>query len=224
MAWEAVAGGVGVLGDLAGTALQNAMSKNAQQRAMRFAKKMYQHRYQYTMQDLRAAGLNPVLAGQLGGGSAPGAPSYSAQAPALGSTAVQQTREAAIAREQLKNLKADRQLKEATTRKEDELQHKAFYDAHTSRADAQLRHIEADIATKYGPSAFGRAIGSGEMIGTSVKNWFRELLESPGTAKAAVKARKGLYQKIERSRARVSARERALEMRLRLAHERMTGE
>ena len=224
MAWEAVAGGVGMVGDLAGTALQNAMSKNAQQRAMRFAKKMYQHRYQYTMEDLRRAGLNPVLAGQLGGGSAPGAPSYSTQAPTLGSTAVQQVREARMAKEQLRNLKADRELKEATTRKEDELQHKAFYDAHTSRADAQLRHIEADVATKYGPSAFGRMLGSGDIATKGVRNWFRELLESPGTAKAAIKARKGLYEKIERSRARVSARERALEMRLRLAHERMTGE
>lgn len=39
--------------------------------AQEFSRENYKHRYRWTMEDMRKAGLNPILAGQVGGGSGP---------------------------------------------------------------------------------------------------------------------------------------------------------
>ena len=57
--------------DSGGAALQTSANKAAQLRQHRFQEKMYRNRYQYTMEDMEQAGLNPILAYQQGGGSAP---------------------------------------------------------------------------------------------------------------------------------------------------------
>lgn len=63
-----IAGGLGVGGGVLGNkARAEEAAKNR-----RFQKKMYRHRYQYTVEDMRRAGLNPALAYQQGAGSSPG--------------------------------------------------------------------------------------------------------------------------------------------------------
>lgn len=59
--------------DLIGSGVDFAFSKAAGEDAQQFAKHMYKHRFQYAVEDLRKAGLNPVLAASsgLGGGSSP---------------------------------------------------------------------------------------------------------------------------------------------------------
>lgn len=66
--WGAVIGaGAGILG----TAMQNSANRGEAAKNRNFQKKMYRHRYQYTVEDMRKAGLNPALAYEQGGGSAP---------------------------------------------------------------------------------------------------------------------------------------------------------
>lgn len=47
------------------------MSANQAKQQRRWATKMYKNRYQYTMDDMRSAGLNPILAYQQGAGGPP---------------------------------------------------------------------------------------------------------------------------------------------------------
>lgn len=61
----------GLLGGL-GSAGSAAASIALQKDAQKFAKKMYRHRYQYQMKDMREAGLNPILSYSQ---SPPGGPS-----------------------------------------------------------------------------------------------------------------------------------------------------
>lgn len=54
-----------------GGAIGAIASAKAASKQMAFQKEAYRHRYQWTMQDMQAAGLNPMLAASLGGGQAP---------------------------------------------------------------------------------------------------------------------------------------------------------
>ena len=53
-----IGGGLGYLG----AAESNKEARKMQQRQMDFQQRMFQHRYQYQMADMKAAGLNPILA------------------------------------------------------------------------------------------------------------------------------------------------------------------
>ena len=67
-----IAGGFSAFGQ----SMANREARRAAQRQMDFQERMFRNRYQYTMADMRAAGLNPILAYQQGGGAAPGGASY----------------------------------------------------------------------------------------------------------------------------------------------------
>lgn len=63
-------GSLGLAGGLASAAASFALQEDAQ----KFAKGMYKHRYRYTMDDMRKAGLNPILAYSQGVGGGVSAP------------------------------------------------------------------------------------------------------------------------------------------------------
>jgi hypothetical protein len=74
----------GAVGSVVGGALGvygaeqvNMMNWKIAQAQMDFQREMYQNRYQYTMEDMRAAGLNPIFAYQSGVGSTPNGASAS---------------------------------------------------------------------------------------------------------------------------------------------------
>lgn len=68
---SALGAGVSGLFGAAGGLAQTSANKAAQQRQFRFQEMMYRNRYQFTMEDMQAAGLNPILAYRQGGGGAP---------------------------------------------------------------------------------------------------------------------------------------------------------
>lgn len=53
------------------TAFGAGMSALSTKQQIDAARHNYKHRYRWTMADMRAAGLNPILAGQVGGGNTP---------------------------------------------------------------------------------------------------------------------------------------------------------
>ncbi len=62
------------LGALIGSGIQAGIAAGAASRSRRWARKNYKHRFQWSMEDMRKAGLNPILAagGGLGGSGAMG--------------------------------------------------------------------------------------------------------------------------------------------------------
>jgi hypothetical protein len=70
MAWGQVAAAV------AGTLLANQQAKKSAAKQMAFQKDMSNTSYQRTVKDMRAAGINPILAYKMGGASTPGGASY----------------------------------------------------------------------------------------------------------------------------------------------------
>ncbi len=81
MVWGAIIGaaatiGAGLIGSK-GAASQNAASAKAAQAQMDFQERMSNTQYQRGMEDMRAAGLNPILAYKQGGAGTPGGSTYS---------------------------------------------------------------------------------------------------------------------------------------------------
>ena len=80
MVWGAIgsigAAAIGAGASIYGASQQAAATKKAVREANEFTQKMMQSRYQWTMADMRAAGLNPMLAYQQGGGGIGASPTY----------------------------------------------------------------------------------------------------------------------------------------------------
>lgn len=73
---------VGAVGSLIGGIFSNKASSNSAQRQMDFQREMSNTAYQRAVQDMRAAGINPLLAAMRGGASSPSGASYQAVNPA----------------------------------------------------------------------------------------------------------------------------------------------
>ena len=90
MAWQAAL-------PLVGNIIEGKFSRDQARKQMRFQEDMSNTAYQRAMEDMRKAGLNPILAGKLGGASTP--PGSMAKTPDFGGTTAK-----AIANKQLRAL------------------------------------------------------------------------------------------------------------------------
>lgn len=101
-----------------GSLYKNKQAKDAASAQMAFQSSMSNTSYQRAMADMKAAGLNPILAYQQGGASTPGGSSYSPEN--VGSSALSGGTKSASLRnlvEQTNNLQANSGLARAQTRK-----------------------------------------------------------------------------------------------------------
>lgn len=106
-----------------GASQQNKMARKASQQQMDFQREGFRNRYKWTMEDMREAGLNPILAYKQGGGSAPGGSTYSpvnvGAAAAQGAQAGASSAIAARrANQEIKTMRATEMLSHAKTQAE----------------------------------------------------------------------------------------------------------
>lgn len=172
---------------LAGSAISAGVSATIAAKNRKFQKKMYKSRYQYTMEDMRKAGLNPMLAMQTGVGG--GVPSGAmAQIPDFGATANTAKRvdnETALSKAQREGVEATT----AKTVKETELLSTELPRAHSMEAfDA---NVVAPLLQKL--QQFMDSSGKNEAKADSIIQEFNEKAEAwMKTAPSKAKAWMGL--------------------------------
>ena len=178
-----IAGGFSAFGQ----ASANRAAAAEARRNREFQERMTRNRYQYTMEDMRRAGLNPILAYQQGGGPVPGGAQSTPQnvfsqlgesvsqgvSSALASTRLKE--ELKLIRAQVDNVKQDTVTKDATRMREYHNARRAAQETNileqqefSAKAEAAgARHFEKLYNDpKWGPilkavEAFGRAFNPG---------------------------------------------------------------
>ena len=159
IASAAVGGGLDLLGGIGGGYLEYEHAKKLQARAHEFSKHMYKRRYRMTMKDMSKAGLNPILAYQQGGGSAPsGATVGSPHFPlsGIGSSAMRAATVAqALDTEAAREYMLDSSGQNQQAQKKEHLKRLGVLDEqiHNLRVDRRIREQEEHVHAAQAASA-----------------------------------------------------------------------
>lgn len=188
------------------------------QRDREFQERMSSTSYRRAMEDMRAAGLNPILAYSQGGASSPSGRGAQLQAmhgsPGVDSASAALAATSAI--EAIRNAVAQRHLLDATTIKSAAEADKIREETRKSRAQADITDVIADPARRIRESGSVRSAESklneiGGAIGARLHEFVNE--DVPGAITSAKDWFRGLQEREEARRARERSKEVAREIR-----------
>ena len=159
MVWPAVVGGAF---GLAGSLLQQSSARSQASAAQQFSERAYRNRYQWQMEDMRRAGLNPILAYKQGAPAGPSGVMAPAYNPAEGAMAgANSAANVRIAQQNYRNMKVQNRI----------LQH-----------DAILRDKQHNLTEQQANTA--HEIFRQQEMETEIQRQFYEWINSPGGRRA----------------------------------------
>lgn len=138
---------IGGIASAGGQMMANQEAKASAQRQMDFQKETLQHQYQWGMADMKAAGLNPILAYKQGGaGSASGADYTPGNVGAAGVTGASTAQSSALATRaqdsQLENIAADTRLKSSQDKTQAAIAIQSLAQADAARSSSALSQAQ----------------------------------------------------------------------------------
>lgn len=159
---------IGGLASLAGGVMQNSAASAAADKQMAFQERSARSGYQWATQDMRKAGINPILAYKQGGSGTLSGSSYTPQnigaAAVQGASAATSSAVAASRNDvELENIKADTALKGAQDKTQAALQIQALAQAGQANANSALAIEQADT------QRWNQALAKSQMIQNAPK-------------------------------------------------------
>lgn len=135
------------LGGIGDAYLSEAAKRHNAKVAFKRQVKFYRHRYRWQMDDMRKAGLNPILSASSGIGSIPNVDMADTSGPGEANRSIQNYWSAKSVQENVKNVAADTRKKEAEIDTQRDLQsyyqsQKVGQDSANAKADLDLRAAE----------------------------------------------------------------------------------
>jgi len=187
---DAVTGGLLGIG---GSLISGSQASSAASESWRHQREMAQNKHQWEVEDLKKAGLNPILSAKFGGATAPQAPKAdvpdygkSASAGALAGVQLAKTRQdIALSRDQQELLAAQTSSAQSAAEisrieaKERRLQHEQVYDSpKASRVASETRDFPKAIRGPY-----RTVVSVGHSALDRVKRFFKNLKSRASSAK-----------------------------------------